>query len=207
MKLSKENIQFIDTYLQNHDVFYVDVRFEMIDHIASAVEEKMQNENIDFYDAFKNYMILNKNEILKQNKDTSSFSLTEFKRFFVFLLNPIAVIFAVIVYFGFNRINIQNSTISPFNFYSFFFLIVILIAVFQIIYFYFILKKRFYAIEKNGQILFVVYYLNMFLLNNYGNSDKPSLISITIVFFLLFSYSLFFVKEILKFRKQQLNYI
>ncbi len=207
MKLSKENIQFIDTYLQNHDVFYVDVRFEMIDHIASAVEEKMQNENIDFYDAFKNYMILNKNEILKQNNDTSSFSLNEFKRFFVFLLNPSAVIFAVIVYFGFNRINIQNRTINPFNFYSFFFFIVILIAVFQITYFYFILKKRFYAIEKNGQILLVVYYLNMFLLNNYGNSDKPSLISITIVFFLLFSYSLFFVKEILKFRKQQLNYI
>ncbi len=207
MKLSKENIQFIDTYLQNHDVFYVDVRFEMIDHIASAVEEKMQNENIDFYDAFKNYMILNKNEILKQNKDTSSFSFTEFKRFFVFLLNPIAVIFAVIAYFILNTINIQNRNIDSFNFHSFFFIIVIIIAVFQILYFYFILKKRFYAIEKNGQILFVVYYLNMFLLSDYGSSDKPSSFSITIIFFLLFSYSLFFVKEILKFRKQQVKYI
>ncbi len=207
MKLSKENIQFIDTYLQNHDVFYVDVRFEMIDHIASAVEEKMQIENIDFYDAFKNFMILNKNEILKQNKDTSSFSFTEFKRFFVFLLNPIAVIFAVIAYFILNTINIQNRNIDSFNFHSFFFIIVIIIAVFQILYFYFLLKKRFYAIEKNGQILFVVYYLNLFLLSNYGISDKPSSFSITIIFFLLFSYSLFFVKEILKFRKQQVKYI
>ncbi len=207
MKLSKENIQFIDTYLQNHDVFYVDVRFEMIDHIASAVEEKMQIENIDFYDAFKNFMILNKNEILKQNKDTSSFSFTEFKRFFVFLLNPIAVIFAVIAYFILNTINIQNRNIDSFNFHSFFFIIVIIIAVFQILYFYLILKKRFYAIEKNGQLLFVVYYLNLFLLSNYGSSDKPSSFSITIIFFLLFSYALFFVKEILKFRKQQVNYI
>jgi len=34
MKLTKEEIQFIDTYLVKSEVFYVDVRQEMIDHVA-----------------------------------------------------------------------------------------------------------------------------------------------------------------------------
>ena len=53
MKLNEEQIKFIDKYLQKSDVIFVDVRAELIDHIASAVEEKMHSENLDFYDAFK----------------------------------------------------------------------------------------------------------------------------------------------------------
>ncbi len=68
MKLTREQIQFIDQYLLKSEVFFVDTRMELTDHIASAVEEKMQSENLDFYDAFKDYMIVNKKELLKQNK-------------------------------------------------------------------------------------------------------------------------------------------
>jgi hypothetical protein len=60
MKLTKQQIQFIDNYLQKADIIFVDIRAEMTDHIASAVEEKMQHENLDFYLAFKYYMIENK---------------------------------------------------------------------------------------------------------------------------------------------------
>jgi hypothetical protein len=56
MRLTKQQIQFIDTYLINSEVIYVDIRLEMLDHIALAVEEKMEVENQDFYDAFKDYM-------------------------------------------------------------------------------------------------------------------------------------------------------
>ena len=52
MKLSKEQIQFIDTYLIKNEVIYVDIRLEMLDHIVLAVEQKMAVENQDFYDAF-----------------------------------------------------------------------------------------------------------------------------------------------------------
>ncbi|WP_329806792.1 hypothetical protein [Flavobacterium facile] len=69
MKLTKENIQFIDNYLKNSQVIYYDIRMEMLDHVATAVEQKMEVENLDFYDAFKNYMVINKTELLKLNKE------------------------------------------------------------------------------------------------------------------------------------------
>lgn len=53
MKLSAENIKFIDNYLKNSEVIYYDIRMEILDHVATAVEQKMQTENLDFYDAFK----------------------------------------------------------------------------------------------------------------------------------------------------------
>ncbi len=62
MKLTTENIKFIDNYLKNSEVIYYDIRMEMLDHVATAVEEKMEAENLDFYDAFKSYMVVNKKE-------------------------------------------------------------------------------------------------------------------------------------------------
>ena len=40
-RLSKENIQFIDDYLKKNKVTHWDVRMELLDHVASAVEEEM----------------------------------------------------------------------------------------------------------------------------------------------------------------------
>lgn len=47
-KITQEQIKFIDNYLQKSDVIFVDIRDELTDHIASAVEEKMDAENLDF---------------------------------------------------------------------------------------------------------------------------------------------------------------
>lgn len=66
MKLSIENIHFIDNYLENSGVYYYDVRLEMIDHIASKLEA--QYENNTFEEAFKIYMLENKKELLANNK-------------------------------------------------------------------------------------------------------------------------------------------
>ena len=63
MKLTAKNIKFIDNYLKNSEVIYYDIRMEMLDHVATAVEQKIQAENLDFYDAFKSYMVVNKKEI------------------------------------------------------------------------------------------------------------------------------------------------
>ena len=43
MKLTKENIKFIDTYLENSNIIHIDIRMEMLDHIASVIETKMEN--------------------------------------------------------------------------------------------------------------------------------------------------------------------
>mgnify|MGYP003609994852 FL=1 len=84
MKLTAENIQFIDNYLKNSEVIYYDIRMEMLDHVATAVEQKMEAENLDFYDAFKSYMVVNKKEILKGKKLWSGFSKDIILNFFFF---------------------------------------------------------------------------------------------------------------------------
>ena len=65
--LSPQDIQFIDTYLANSDINYEDVRIEMIDHVASAIEDKMNSgDDRDFYYIFKDYMIENKRLLEKR---------------------------------------------------------------------------------------------------------------------------------------------
>ncbi len=49
MKLSKENIQFIDNYLIKLKIKYVDVRLELIDHLASDFEASNKEEQLVDY--------------------------------------------------------------------------------------------------------------------------------------------------------------
>lgn len=51
MKLTKPEIQFIDNYLIKNKVKYWDVRLELLDHIVSAVEDKIENEGVSFNEA------------------------------------------------------------------------------------------------------------------------------------------------------------
>ena len=65
--LTQQDIKFIDTYLANSDINYEDVRIEMIDHVASAIEDKMNSgDDRDFYYIFKDYMIENKRLLEKR---------------------------------------------------------------------------------------------------------------------------------------------
>lgn len=69
MALTKENITFIDTYLENSDVNYIDIRLEMIDHVASEIEQQMENgDEREFYFIFKDYMVKNKHKLLNNNR-------------------------------------------------------------------------------------------------------------------------------------------
>jgi len=70
MNLSKEELQFIDRYLENSEVVYADVRLELTDHVASAIEVKLEeNPNETFYEVFKSYMISNKKSLLKDHEE------------------------------------------------------------------------------------------------------------------------------------------
>jgi hypothetical protein len=50
MKLSLEQITYIDDYLKHHKVKYWDIRIELLDHIVTTVEEKL-TKGISFDDA------------------------------------------------------------------------------------------------------------------------------------------------------------
>lgn len=65
-QLTKKEIAFIDKYLRNSGIEFLDVRIEMTDHVASVIEQELElNRDISFYDAFKSYMIKNKKHLLR----------------------------------------------------------------------------------------------------------------------------------------------
>lgn len=63
-KLTTQEISFINKYLKNSGVQYADIRYEMTDHVATALEE-LEGE---FYDNFKEYMVKHKALLLESNK-------------------------------------------------------------------------------------------------------------------------------------------
>lgn len=71
MKLTGEQIRFIDTYLKNSGIVYEDIRFEMTDHVATALEA-MDGE---FYEDFREYMVANKASILEADKRFKNIAL------------------------------------------------------------------------------------------------------------------------------------
>ena len=97
-KLTPQNIQFIDNYLKNSEVIYYDIRMEILDHVATALEYTMQAENLDFYDAFKSYMVVNKKEILKGNKGEGLHFKEPLKKFGIFVIQPFQLFLALITY-------------------------------------------------------------------------------------------------------------
>ena len=52
MKLDKNQIHIIETVLEKLGVVYVDYKYEILDHIATEVEEKMILHTITFEEAF-----------------------------------------------------------------------------------------------------------------------------------------------------------
>jgi hypothetical protein len=100
MKLSKENLQFIDTYLENSSVTFIDVRMELTDHIASAIEQELtENTNTTFYHVFKQYMIENKKSLLKNYEEQQAKIRDKiFLRFFKGFLAKEVLFFIVLVF-------------------------------------------------------------------------------------------------------------
>ena len=84
MRLTDSEIKFIDNYLKTSGVEYLDIRYEMTDHVATALEEK----DGDFYDEFKAYMVLHKKELLESNNKFSRIARNKaFKLLFYNLLS------------------------------------------------------------------------------------------------------------------------
>jgi hypothetical protein len=202
MKLTSQNIHFIDNYLKNSEVIYYDIRMEMLDHVATAVERKMEAENLDFYDAFKNYMEVNKKEILKGNKFWSIYSKDTILNFLKFLLHPIMIVIGVSFYFFYKNVAISNYFSESFTIRNLLFVFMIILAFFQLIYFRLILKQRFFVLEKLGGLLVFIYYLQMFFMNQH-NDEIPSNVTLTLFSYIIIAYVVYFGKEVYKFNKNQ----
>jgi hypothetical protein len=169
MKLSTQDIQFIDTYLTNSGVFYADIRMEMLDHVATAVEKKMEDESLEFYDAFKDFMVINKKIILKNNREGLVFNDTKtLKAGAFFLMKPLSLLSLPLTLF---LVYLLIGLVDQNTFHSFYLGFIIVIAVIWGIGLYVYRKmylkgKRFFVLEQSGILFFFIFQImNPFLMN------------------------------------------
>ena len=103
MKLTTKDIQFIDNYLDNSDVIYADIRMEMVDHVASDIESRIESgDTRDFYYVFKDYMVENKAQLLNDNKQfLKSADRKIWKAFLKEFLNPLTLLIFLTSFGGF----------------------------------------------------------------------------------------------------------
>ena len=206
MSLTKEQIKFIDTYLKNSDIMFTDVRTEMVDHVATAVLEKMEEENLAFYDAFKAYMVVHKKDLLKYNKQfkktTDKIVLKSLFKKFTAPLNiciMVASSFLLIQFFPLGDKKFLKFV--PFGF--------LIIAI--LVYFFIGLKQRgqrLSGIERTGLILTLSFQLYNAFQNPFFN-EKSVIINdyyFTLVFVLLLGLSTAFIAVILDLHKKYTNH-
>ena len=200
MKLNKENIQFIDNYLKNSEVIYYDIRMEMLDHVSSAIEQKMELEHLDFYDAFKSYMVVNKKEILKGNKEEGLNFKEPLKKFGLFVIKPFQIVLALSVFIG-----VYFSTIyfGLKNFYKhYFWIVIICYLVFGFFHFLLTRKKKFYYIDKNFSILFLLYQIGNLFYRTMNENLLSAVIFNSIVLFIFIAFVRFYYIEMKSFKQK-----
>ena len=200
MKLSNEEIKFIDTYLEKSDVIFVDLRAEMTDHIATGVEEKMEHEKIDFYDAFKEYMVKNKRELLKSNnKIIFAHYLNAIRYFSKTLYQPYNIILGLLIIIGHRYFNDYRilKTLHHVLFFTIFGFSVLQVIVNLVI------RKRYFYLEKTSIILFVIYYFDLFL-NGFSKDFYGNYFTVGITLFLYVAFIVHYFVTIKKFRIQHL---
>ncbi|WP_339887205.1 hypothetical protein [uncultured Flavobacterium sp.] len=198
MKPTQENINFIDNYLKKNDVIYFDIRMEMLDHILNGIEREMTEKSIGFYEAFKIYMPVNKNEIFKMNKKSSFEVLKLFLKSLTNSYNAFVVFFTVIICFIFQENLIVLNSV--------FWILMLLYFVISTSIYFFNARKRYYVLEKFGLILNAIYFINIFIngfAEGFFGSFKGNIYTVSVILFLSFSFFIFYFKTVVKFNKYQ----
>ena len=188
-QLSSEKIQFINSYLEKSDVVFIDIRAELTDHIASAVEEKMEAENLDFYKAFKDFMVHNKKELLKERNHFLPSIVRFSKTLYKWYNLVIAVLVAITFYF-------ISETILP-SINVLIFTLIMCFCLYQTAN-VIITKKRFAYLEQVTFSLTVIYFGSLFF-NGFYKDFQGNFYSLGIVSFLLIAFFIHYGLTILKF--------
>lgn len=199
MNLTKEEIQFIDNYLQQADVKHLDIRLEMIDHVSTAIETNMANGDArNFYYVFKDFMVENKQGLLNNNdfflKQTSkNLSNQLLNAFFSLKSLALASLITFLVYFGFENFDINYSINITFT-------ITAILVIIPGISYFIALKaynyERFSGVERlSFYVIFCIQLLNVLNISSTGFYVKYiGVLGLSIVIALVLTFLLVFIK-------------
>ena len=186
-RLSKEQIQFIDNYLEHSDVFYADIRMEMIDHVGAAIESEMREQNTeDFYTVFKDYMVANKSSLLESNKRfLKNVDKGLFKRLFKLMIKPKAILlFVALVVFTFVIISKKGHENLVELFYWFPFASIVPFLILYTITLRIFKISRFSGIERMAfvyMVFFQILNLSRILFRGYFSTETANSVVISVV--------------------------
>ena len=173
MTLTKAQIQSIDTYLKNSNIQFVDVRMELVDHVANAVLEKMELEQLSFYDAFKAYMVTHKHDIQKNHdKSRKKNQIRGFGMLPNLLKKPVTILLYGLVYL--DIFNFKDITGIKFPNIPVLWCSLVCIALIYFICSIPFKKNRFSGIESLACIIWMAH--NMLLLFFNFNNFQPAMI-------------------------------
>lgn len=136
-KATSHQIYCINEALKKIGVSYIDIRYEMTDHIATTLEEKVG----DFEDNLSEYIITHKNELRKANRKFVFISMVNaYKKLLanMFTINFLALFVIIFINASLGRLFIERESVIRIMFIAF-------SAVVCISYFpglYSVLKKR-----------------------------------------------------------------
>ena len=200
MRLTKDNIQFIDNYLKNSEVIYYDIRMEMLDHVATAVEQKMESENLDFYEAFKAFMAVNKSQLLQRNNATFAYFKEAVVSFCPTLWHPITLIFGGMMLF---LVWYFDSILSFQGIHYASYFLILCLGLTQRMYFSLVMKKQYLRLEYLNYALMTIYFLSV-MLNGWFDDFKGNAITLSISITLFFAYSRYAFSTIQKFKTNRI---
>ena len=174
-KLTKQDVQFIDTYLKNSGVEFIDVRLELLDHIASALEAQLNaDENLTFYEAFKNYMVIHKKVMLDDYEKKNANNLNELIiRFAKNFLQP-EVFFYLIIAVLLNWLIDFTPYLKTLKFIG------LGMTVLTLIVFYFPINKQIHKISLGGKVLsfVILLFYTTFYVKTFGFVFMPAMLLI-----------------------------
>lgn len=204
MKLSSQNIQFIDTYLKNSDIQFIDVRMEMVDHVASEVEAMMEQEQLSFYNAFKHFMVLHKKELQKTN---DNFTRATDKKVLCQVASRCVKPSALAVFIAvFLLLQVVADYWDPTRFARFLPVGLLMTA---IIFYYFLRdlnksENRFSGLERVGLVLFLFFQIVQLFFSVWGNKGPlDNFMNINFVFIALMAVvTIAFMQTIVQLKKQ-----
>lgn len=197
--LAKEDIQFIENYLENSEILYADIRMEMTDHVASAIEAQIQSgDDRGFYHIFKDYMVTHKSRLLENNKKfIRNADMSIFVKLKKQLLKPLNIVLFLVSFLAiykaleFTQVEQLRKFITMFP--------VLSIVPFCIIY-VILLKRfnlsRFSGIERLGFVHMIIFQLYnlviVFLGIHVKNSANDIIVSLS--FALIFTIAIVMIQ-------------
>ena len=195
MKLNKEQIQTVENYLNKIDLDYLDIHFEVLDHISTDIENLMAaGDQLNFNEAFEAV----KKKWKKSFKYESSILISVFharpsiflnrclKIYKPYYRNAMLIVFLSVFGFGFFQKHVlQNLEIFNLVIINLF-LITSLFYVWFVFYFYFKIKKTklktSYSYLHNTQIAPNILVLVLIL----SNISKGSFLKIDSLYIFMF---------------------